>query len=112
MNTKNTSTVDVLLIAAMLTADALVAIVRLVVVPLIALAVVLLTPRRRPAPQPAPIAPAVPAVPAEPVLAPVSLGSLAAELLELPAVELRRLAGTRRRLPKAQLIQQICAMPL
>lgn len=77
---------------------------RTVLVPLAALVVVLLTPRR-PAPQPAPVA-------AQPVLPPVSLATIAAELQALPAAELRAMAGTRRRLPKRELTALICAMPV
>jgi hypothetical protein len=91
-------------------------VVRLLLVPLLAVLIALLTPRRRPAPEPATASPEAPEAPIAaseaPALPAVTLATIGAELLELPAAELRRLAGTRRRLPKAQLIAAICAMPL
>jgi hypothetical protein len=113
MNSKNEAgSVELLLLAAMALGWAVLTVLRAVLVPLIALAVVLLTPRR-PAPEPA--APASDEAPAPAVAtheAAPTLADMAADLMELPATELRRLAGTRRRLPKAQLAALICAMPI
>lgn len=57
------------------------------------------------------------AVPSPPVPAPHRplrpvLTDLADALMELPAAELRRLAGTRRRLPRRELAAMVCAMPI
>jgi len=101
MNKTQPCAVDLLIVAGMALALAVLTIVRLVVVPLLALLVTLLAPRRRPA-----------AEPATPMTPPPTLSSLAADLMALPAKQLMELAGTRRRLPKAQLIGMICAMPI
>ena len=100
MNKTQPCAVDLLIVAVMALAWAVLTIVRLVAVPLVALLIVLLTPRRRPA-----------AV-APPTTPPPTLSSLAADLMALPAKRLMELAGTRRRLPKAQLVALICAMPI
>ena len=88
------------MVAVMALAWACITIARLVAVPLLAVLVVLLQPRRRPAAVAPPMAP------------PPTLSSLAADLMALPAKRLMELAGTRRRLPKAQLVALICAMPI
>lgn len=124
-NSNELGAVDLMILAVIALAWATWQVVRLLLVPLLAGLIVLLTPRRRPAPQPVAVAPTaasdeapapctatVEAAPAEQVPAPLSLATIGADLLALPAAELRRLAGTRRRLPKAQLIAAICAMPL
>lgn len=98
-------TIEAAIVAVMALALATITVLRLLVVPLLALVVVLLTPRRRPAPQPAPVA-------SQPALPPVSLATIAAGLMELPAAQLRALAGTRRRCSKAELTALICAMPV
>ena len=120
MNSKTElGTVELLLLCCMALAWAVVAIARAVLVPLVALTVVLLTPRRRPAPQPiapAPVAATVEATAPERVLAcpapAAPLAALAAELMELPAAELRRLAGTKSKLSKTELIARLVAMPI
>jgi hypothetical protein len=111
--------VELLLLAALALLWAVVTIARLLLVPLVAVLIVALTPRRRPAPQPA----ATPAPAAEPAAEPVPapsaapptitpLAALAADLMAMPAAELRRLAGTRSKLPKTELTARICAMPI
>ena len=95
-------TIEAACVVAMALAWATVTALRLLLVPMVALLLVLLTPPRRPAPEAAPAAPE----------AAVSLASLAAELQALPAAELRVMAGTRRRLPKRELTALICAMPI
>lgn len=104
--------IEAAVLAAMALAWAVLTALRLVLVPAIALVVVLVTPRRCPAPEPAPMAPEPPAVAAEPVLMPVTLAAIAAGLEALPAAELRAMAGTRRRLPKHALVAQLVALPI
>lgn len=111
MDSKNESAaVELLLIAGLALAWATITVVRLLLVPLLALAVVLLTPRRRPASPEAPAAPI--AAPEAPALAVVSLASIGAELQALPAAELRAMAGTRRRCSKRELAAMVLAMPI
>lgn len=93
-------TIEAACVVAMALAWACLTAVRLLLVPTIAVVVVLLTPRRRPAPQPAPALPGV------------TLATIAAGLEALPAAELRALAGTRRRCSKHELTAMICAMPI
>ncbi len=117
VNSKNEAgAVELMLLAGMALLWAIATVVRLLLVPVAALLVVLLTPQRRPAPQPAPASPEAPeapiSAPEAPALPAVSLASVAADLLVLPAAELRRLAGTRRRCSKHELTAMICAMPI
>lgn len=104
--------VEVLLLLGLLTVEALLAVLRTLVVPVLALLLVL---RRSPeshfwrvAPEP-PAAPPTPALPATPA---PCLADVAESLLALPARELMVMAGTRRRLPKRELTALICAMPI
>lgn len=104
---------EVLLLAGLALADALLTVLRLLVLPTLALLLVLVMPRRRAARRTfAEEAPAAPPAPARPVTPAPCLADLAADLLALPAAQLRELAGTRRRLPKRELAALICAMPL
>ena len=111
MNTPKTDAhpVELLLLAGMALLWATITLLRLTLVPLVALVVVVLTPRRRPAPEPAPVAPEPPAPAAVEV---PTLAGLAADLMALPATQLQAMAGTRRRLAKRELTAMICAMPI
>lgn len=114
MNSKHeTAAIELLLIAGLALLWAAITLARALLVPLAAALLVLLTPRRRTAPQPAAAAsdeaPAPIAATAE---AAPTLAGLAESLLELPATQLRDMAGTRRRLPKRELTALICAMPI
>lgn len=140
MNRTQPCAVDLLIVAAMAFLWACVTVVRLVVVPLLALLVALLTPRRQAQAQ-AQLQQAVkaerggdrrskktkrhavandPTTPANGhpkdrksrLIRTLTLSDLAADLMALPAKRLMELAGTRRRLPKAQLVAMICAMPI
>lgn len=104
MNTKNIDTVDLAILAVMALGWAIGQVVRLLV-PVVALVVVVLTPRRRPAPEPAPVA-------AQPMLPPVSLATIAEGLLELPAAELRQITGCRRKVAKQRMVDTWLAMPV
>lgn len=133
MNTSKNETgaVDLLIVAVMALAWAALTVVRTVLVPVVALLVVLLTPRRRPAPQPAAavaeaaalpvatpeaaVAPEAPAVTTERPLAPVvvpTLADVAETLMALPARRLMEMAGTRRKASKQELVAMVCAMPI
>lgn len=111
MNSKELTAIDLLILAVMAMAWAIWQALRLLV-PLLAVAVVLLTPRRRPAPEPAPIAPEPAPVAAQPVLPAMTLASLAAELQALPAAELRQITGTRRKVAKVRMVEAWLAMPV
>jgi len=121
--------VELLLLAALALLWAITTVVRLLVVPLVAVLIAALTPRRRPAPgsslEEAPAAArglvhednslrcshrSLQPSAAPPTITP--LAALAADLMALPAAELRRLAGTRSKLPKTELTARICAMPI
>jgi hypothetical protein len=132
MNSKNeTGAVELMLLAGLALLWATLTVVRTLVVPVVALMVVMLTPRRRPAPQPAAVAaeaaplpvaapeaavaPEAPAVTTERPLAPVvvpTLADVAADLMALPARRLMEMAGTRRKASKQALVAMVCAMPI
>lgn len=103
-------TIEAACVVALAVAWAAITVVRLLLVPLLALAVVLLTPRRRSASPEPPAAPI--AAPEAPALAVVSLATIGAELQALPAAELRAMAGTRRRCSKRELAAMVLAMPI
>lgn len=113
MNTNNElHPVELLLIAGLALLWAITTVVRLLLVPLVGLIVALLLPRRRPAPQPAPVAPEPAPVIAATVSRQPCLADLAADLMALPAAELRAMDGTRRKASKHQLTALILAMPI
>jgi hypothetical protein len=110
MNTPKTEAhpVELLLLAGMALLWAIATAARLLLVPMVAMALVLLTPPRRCAPQPELVAPAAAAGATQPP----TLADVAADLMALPARQLQAMAGTRRRLAKAELTAMICAMPI
>jgi hypothetical protein len=108
--------VEVVILCAVALAWAVATIARTLLLPVLALVLVLLTPRRyedasscRPAgaapPQPAP-------EPAQPVLPPVTLATIAEELQALPAAHLRSITGCRRKVAKRAMVDAWLAMPV
>lgn len=97
--------VEVLLLLGLLLIEALLAVVRLLL---------LAPPRQReqPCSLPTPEPPAAAPSPALPVTPAPCLADVAQSLLEIPAVRLRELTGCRRRLAKQRMVEAWLAMPI
>jgi hypothetical protein len=101
--------IEAAVLAAMALAWACVTVLRLLLVPLLAMLITLV--RHRPAPAPeAPLQPTP--EPAQPVLPPVSLATIAEELQALPAAHLRSITGCRRKVAKRVMLDAWLAMPI
>lgn len=110
MKSNEISAVELLILAGLALALALATLARLVLVPMVAAALALVLQHRVVAdltPDPTPD----PANRLGPSPAP-ALADLAADLLDLSAVELRRITGTRRKVAKLQMVEAWLAMPI
>lgn len=101
--TKDLHPIEAAIVAVMALAWAIGTIVRLLLVPAVAVVLVLAgwrpaSPEARPEPAAAPEAP--------------TLAGLAAELQVLPAVQLRQITGCRRRIAKRVMVEAWLAMPV
>ena len=110
MNSKTDAhPVELLLLAGLALLWAITTVARLLLVPMVALVLVLLTPRCSCPPGTLQEEPSRELPGGE---QPPTLADVAADLMALPATQLQAMAGTRRRLAKRELTAMICAMPI
>lgn len=103
--------VELLVLATMALVWALATIARLLLPPLLAVLIALVRHHRLEQPAPPPCPPAQPPAPAMPV-ASSSLAALAEQLVQLPAAEVRALAGIRRKCSRAEAVAVLLHLPI